>query len=250
VSIEPHRAWPYKRIGEHGEDLRMALPVDDRLDAHLRTWLGVWPPERPLVVTSAPGRTEPGWDGSEHAVVGVASPRGAVLSVPPDRVDAVAALADDLDGLRAAGPALGDALGWPDARLFDGVFRWSTSPAADLDDAGAWVPTDDERVPDWLKPFNGDVLVTFEDGRYIAGVGIKVHDEFGHELAVVTEEAAQGKGLARRLVAQAARAVLERGAIPTYLHADSNVRSAKVAVAAGFPDRGWRILGAGGRRSG
>ena len=86
-------------------------------------------------------------------------------------------------------------------------------------------------------------------GEYIAGVGIKVHDEFGHELAVVTEDAAQGKGLARRLVAQAARRVIERGAVPTYLHADSNVRSAKVAVAAGFPDLGWRILGAGGRWS-
>jgi GNAT superfamily N-acetyltransferase len=200
-------------------------------------------------VTTAPTRTEPGWDGAVHAVVGVASPDGAVLSVPPDRVDAVAALADDLAGLRAAGPALGGALGWPEARLFDGTFRWSTSPTP-MDDAGEWVPTEDERVPDWLKPFNGDVLMAFDEttGDYIAGVGIKVHDEFGHELAVVTDEAAQGKGLARRLVSQAARAVLERGAVPTYLHADSNVRSAKVADASGFPDRGWRILGVGGAR--
>ena len=221
----------------------MALPVNDRLEAHLRTWLGAWPPDEPLVVTSAPGRTEPGWDGKVHAVVGVASPLGVVLSVPPHRVEAVAALADDLDGLRAAGASVGDALGWPGARLFDGVFRWSTAPTA-LPDAGEWVPTDDERVPDWLKPFNTDVLMAFEDGAYVAGVGIKVHDEFGHELAVVTEDAAQGKGLARRLVAQAARAVIDRGAVPTYLHADSNVRSAKVADACGFPDRGWRILGA------
>ena len=225
----------------------MALPVQDRLEAHLRRWLGVWPPERPLVVTTAPGRTRPGWDGAVHAVVGVASPEGAVLSVPPDRVDAVAALAGDLEGLRAAGPAVGGALGWPEARLFDGVFRWSTDPTP-LDDAGEWVAASDDRVPDWLKPFNGDVLITFEDGVYVAGVGIKVHDEFGHELAVVTEDAAQGNGLARRLVAQAARAVIARGAVPTYLHADSNVRSAKVAVAAGFPDVGWRILGAGGAR--
>ena len=225
----------------------MALPVDDRLEAHLRTWLGTWPPERPLVVTTAPGRTEPGWDGSVHAVVGVASPSGVVLSVPPDRVDAVAALADDLDGLRAAGPAVGAALGWPEARLFDGVFRWSTAPAP-LEDGGEWVEVNDVRVPDWLKPFGGEVLMAFEDGAYVAGVGRKIHDEFGHELAVVTEDAAQGKGLARRLVAQAARRVLDDGAVPTYLHADSNVRSAKVAVAAGFPDVGWRILGVGGAR--
>ena len=219
------------------------MPVEDRLEAHLRRWWGVWPPSAPLVVTTASGRTEPGWDGAVHAGVGVASPGGAVLSVPPDRVEAVAALADDLDGLRAAGRAVGEALGWPEARLFDGVFRWSTAPTP-LDDAGEWVPVDDERVPDWLKPFGGEVLMAFEDGAYVAGVGRKLHDEFGHELAVVTEDAAQGKGLARRLVAQAARRVLDDGAVPTYLHADSNVRSAKVADASGFPDVGWRILGA------
>ena len=229
----------------------MALPVPDRLTAHLRTWLGVWPPHGGLTIATAPGRTHPGWDGAVHPVVGVASPEGAVLSVPPDRVEPVAALAADLDGLRTSGEALGEALAWPGARLFDGVFRWSEAPAA-LEDAGTWVPVGDPRVPPWLVPFGGDVLMAFDDdGDYVAGVGIKVHDEFGHELAVVTEDAAQGRGLGRRLVAQAARRVLERGAVPTYLHADANVRSAKVAVAAGFPDRGWRILGvSAGRRPG
>jgi GNAT superfamily N-acetyltransferase len=228
----------------------MALPVADRLTAHLRTWLGAWPPHRPLVVTTSPTRTEPGWDGTVHPVVGVASPDGAVLSVPPARVEAVGALADDLAGLRSSGDALGEALGWPGARLFDGVFRWSEAPA-DLADGGEWVPVDDPRVPPWLLPFGGDVLMAFdpETSEYVAGVGIKVHDAFGHELAVVTEEAAQGRGLARRLVAQAARRVIERGAVPTYLHADANVRSAKVAVASGFPDVGWRILGASGARA-
>ena len=216
---------------------------------HLTSWLGAWPPTRSLLVTTAPQRTAPGWDGAVHPVVGVASPQGAVLSVPPDRVEAVGALARDLDGLRAAGAAIGDALGIPGGRLFEGVFRWSEAPAA-LPDAGEWVPVDDPRVPPWLVPFGGEVLMAFDEaGRYVAGVGIKVHDRFGQELAVVTEEAAQGQGLARRLVAQAARRVLERGAVPTYLHADANVRSAKVADAAGFPDRGWRILGVAGRPS-
>ena len=227
----------------------MALPVADRLTAHLRTWLGAWPPEGALTVTTARTRTDPGWDGAVHPVVGVASPAGAVLSVPPDQVEAVAALASNVEDLRAAGDALGAALDWPGARLFDGVFRWSDAPA-DLPDAGTWVPVEDPRVPPWLRPFGGEVLMAFDDpdgsgrGGYVAGVGIKVHDEFGQELAVVTDEAAQGRGLARRLVAQAGRRVLERGAVPTYLHADANVRSAKVADAAGFPDRGWRILGA------
>ncbi len=222
------------------QSARMA-PLD-RLGAHLRQWLGIWPPDRPLVVTTAPGRTGPGWDGAVHAVVGVSDGVGTVLSVPPDRVDAVAAVAVDLAGLRNA-VDLGEALGRPGARLFDGVFRWSEAPA-DLEDAGVWVPVGDRRVPPWLLPFGGEVLMAFDEhGAYMAGVGIKHHDEYGRELAVVTEEAARGRGLARRLVAQAARRVLDEGGIPTYLHADANIRSAKVADASGFPDRGWRILG-------
>lgn len=221
------------------------LPVTIRLEQHLATWLGAVPPEIGLLVTTSRSRTSPGWDGRVQAVSGVASPDGAVLSVPPELVEAVAPLADDLEGLRAASAdgRLGDALGWPGARLYEGVFRWSEAPAP-LPDAGEWVPVDDGRVPPWLLPFGGEVLMAFDGaGAYVAGVGIKVHDAHGQELAVVTEEAAQGRGLARRLVAQAARRVLGRGAVPTYLHADANVRSAKVADAAGFLDRGWRILG-------
>jgi GNAT superfamily N-acetyltransferase len=225
------------------------LPLDERLTAHLRQWLGAWPPPPGggVVVATCGLRTSPGWDGSISPVAGVASTDGVVMSVPPDRVAAVEALGlGDLEALRSAsaGGELGSALGWEGARLFEGVFRWSTAPTA-LEDAGEWVPTDDPRVPPWLLPFGGDVLMAFdpETGGYVAGVGIKRHDEHGQELAVVTEEAAQGRGLARRLVAQAGRRVLERGAVPTYLHADANVRSAKVADAAGFPDVGWRVLG-------
>jgi GNAT superfamily N-acetyltransferase len=123
-----------------------------------------------------------------------------------------------------------------------GVFRWSTTPA-DLEDVGVWVPYDDPRVPDWLRPFGGEVLLVLDGDRYVAGVGLKKHDDAGHEIAVGTEEAARGRGLARRLVAQAARRVLADGAVPTYLHAPDNVASARAADAAGFPDRGWSVIG-------
>ena len=46
-----------------------------------------------------------------------------------------------------------------------------------------------------------------------------------------------------RLVAQAARRVLDEGAVPTYQHDPANIASARVADAAGFPDRGWRSAG-------
>ena len=121
-----------------------------------------------------------------------------------------------------------------------------TAPA-DLPDAGTWIAADDPSVPEWLWPFGGEVLVAVDPatGEHLSGVGVKRHDAFGHELAVVTRPAAEGRGLGRRLVAQAARRVLDEGAVPTYLHAVDNHASAHLATAAGFPDLGWAVYGTG-----
>lgn len=218
---------------------------DARLVAHLRAWLGRWPADGPgLEVVGWAGRERPGWDGAVHAVVGVRGPGSGVLSVPPPAVTAVTAAvaAGDLDGVPAAAGVRG-------RRFFIGVFRWTTAPAP-LPDAGTWVPADAPGLPTWLRPFGGEVLVARDDdGRHLAGVGIKRHDAHGGELAVVTTEAARGRGLARALVAQAARRVLDEGAVPTYVHAHANLASARVAEATGFSDLGWTVLGLSETRS-
>ena len=222
----------------------LSAGVCDRLDNHLATWLGQWPPADKLTVTTAPGRVEAGWDGVVHPVLGVSNPDGTVLSVPPSVLDQARRVAAE-GGLEALSTRLGPILGRPDARLHAAVFRWSESPtpATVLPDAGMWVPSDDPRLPPWLRPFGGEVLVVLIDGVYAAGVGLKRHDRFGWELAVGTEERFAGHGLGRRLVAQAARRVVADGKVATYLHDPANTASAKVADAAGFPDRGWKVLG-------
>jgi GNAT superfamily N-acetyltransferase len=208
---------------------------------------GAGDPSARVVIVGSPLRTEPGWDGTVHAVTGVGDPQGRVLvSVPPD----VAADARDLvaagGGLDALAAALPGLLGRPDDQVYRATCRWTTEPAGagDLPDAGRWLPADDPQVPQWLRPFGGEVLVAADEhGGYRAGVGLKRHDGHAHEIAVGTEEAARGRGLARRLVAQAARHLLAAGIVPTYLHDPSNVASARVARAAGFPDRGWTAMG-------
>ncbi|MFB4274087.1 MULTISPECIES: GNAT family N-acetyltransferase [unclassified Nonomuraea] len=206
------------------------------LTDHLRHWLGAWPPQEKLQVTGSVRRTEPGWDGRVYPALGVGSPDGAVLSVAPEHVGRVTAARS----LREV-PEL---VGYAERGWFEAVFRWSTRPAP-LPDAGQWMPADAPGVPDWLWPFGGEVLVAVDpdSGEHLAGVGIKRHDGYGRELSVVTAPAARGRGLARRLVAQAARRVLDEGAVPTYLHALTNTASAAVANAAGFPDRGWTAFG-------
>ncbi len=213
--------------------------VADRLTAHLRHQLGAWPPDGGLLVTTSPERTRPGWDGTVRAVAGMASPEGAVLSVPAGAVGAVRDLGPDLPAVEQG---LGAVLGRLGARLVRSVLRWTGEPAP-LPPVGEEVDAEDPRVPDWLWPFGGDVLLAFgEDGRYLAGVGRKRHDRWCTELAVGTEPEARGRGLARRLVATAARRVLDEGAVPTYQHDVDNVASARVADAVGFTDQGLRGL--------
>lgn len=216
--------------------------LDRRLLHHLVTWLGQWPPGQPLAVVGSARREEPGWDGRIYPAIGVGGPPGRVLSVSPAWTATVRDLARDApQRLLAELPA---AVGYPEHGTYDGVFRWTLEPAP-LPDAGVWLPADDPDVPKWLRPFGREVLVARDPdtGAYLAGVGIKRHDQYGHELAVVTEPAAQGRGLARGLVAQAARRVLDEGAVPTYLHSAANLASARVAEAAGLPDRGWIAFG-------
>jgi hypothetical protein len=169
----------------------------------------------------------------------VATPEGTVVSVPPDIVAAVTPHTSDVVNLIAAVTAELDLKGW---RSSIGVFRWSDRPTAGPD-TGVWVDPLGDGIPDWLAPFNGDVLVGYEGTAVAAGVGRKMHDEFGHEVAVVTELEFRGRGWAASLVAQAGRRVIADGAIPTYLHGEANVASARTADAAGFHDRGWKIVG-------
>lgn len=212
-----------------------------RLSSHLSSWLGEWPAGGPtsVLITTSPRRIEPGWDGRIRPVAGVATPSGAVLSVPAEHVEAVRSLGSTLDEI---GPRLAEAVDLGGWRYFAGIFRWSERPTP-FDRPGTWLPVDHADVLDWLKPFNHEVLVGYEGSEVAAGVGRKIHDAYGHELAVVTQEGHRGAGWARRLVSQAAERVLEDGAVPTYLHAPGNAASARTADAAGFPDRGWKILG-------
>jgi len=225
-------------------------PPVDRLHQHLRTWLGQWPGTPPVTVVGSDARERPGWDGRVFPVIGVRTPESGVVSVPPPaaaRVRAAVTTATDVETTWAALVArLPDLLGMPDRRVYEGVFRWCERPT-DLPDAGEWVEVTDPVVPPWLKPFGSPVLIARDPdtGAYLAGVGIKRHDPYGHEIAVGTEPAARGRGLARSLVARAARHILDAGAIPTYQHDPTNIASARVAEAAGFPDRGWRSLGMG-----
>ena len=215
------------------------------LDGWLAEYLGQWPPRAPFDVVGSALRSAPAWDGTVRPVTGVAAPGlGVVLSVPLEAEAPVRALGDGWQE-PGFGPQIAEILGLDPTCVLDGtgVFRWADHVPA-LAPLGEWVEQHDPRVPDWLRPFNGGLLCAWDDdGAYTAGVGIKHHTPHGEEIAVGTEPAARGRGYARRLVVTAAQTILDRGAVPTYLHAPDNLASAHVAEASGFADRGWRFVG-------
>jgi len=210
------------------------------LVAHLESWVGAWPPPTDgITIVGADTRVRPEWDGRVRPVRGIRTPDGTVIGVPPGSEPAARAAGDTVPEIIERLPAALGHHGW---RVYEGVFRWSDSPEV-YDAPGSWHRPDEPGLPRWLRPFNGTVLVGFAGGQVAAGVGRKIHDPYGQELAVVTEEGHRGQGWAKRLVSQAAIQVLDEGAIPTYLHAPGNDASARTADASGFPDRGWTILG-------
>ena len=238
---------------------------DPVLVAFLRDWLGAWPAAGTgLDVVGEPARTGLRWDGGEQLVIAVTEADGrGVLSVPPHAVGPVrklvaaahehaahehathehAADPDAADRYAALRERLPMVVGRPAQSWFSGVFRWTTR-ATPLPDAGEWEPASGADIPPWLRPF-GRVLAARDpsSGAFLAGVGLKHHNSSGVEISVGTESAARGRGLARRLVAQAARQIVAAGAVPIYLHDPRNVASARVAEAAGFTDHGWQVHG-------
>lgn len=187
--------------------------LDRRLFLHLASWLGQWPAGPGLHVVRSHRRARPAWDGRLRPAVAVTAAGCTILSVPPDRVDAVRAVLRGR-GLDKALLSLPRAVGSPEFAVHTGRFRWSTAPAP-LPDVGEWTLPAGPDLPPWLWLFDREVLVVRDaDGRYLAGAGIKRHDAYGHELAVGVVPAAWGRGLARRLVAQAARRVLTTGRYP------------------------------------
>ena len=221
--------------------LSATMPVP--LVRHLRSWAGAVPTRPGLAVIANPRVARAGWDGRPELLTGLMDSAGrCVVSLPPDAAYTATTLLG-ADGPLDVLPAL---LGLPDRTVERRVYRWTTAPA-ELPRIGQWLPAVHRNVPEWLRPFGGNVLVaTDARGGHLAGVGIKRHDHLVHELSVGTVPEARGRGLARLLVAQAAASLLSRGVVPTFVHLPDNEASARVATAAGFQDRGWNSLALNG----
>jgi len=160
---------------------------------------------------------------------------GVVVAVAPETARLLDA---HLLGPATIRPALEAVAAELPGHMFSGVARTGVAippPAVEV----TVLDAADPRLPDWvLGHFTGQAWVVLEDGQVLSTAVLKRYDDRLREIAVGTSEAARGRGLARAVVAAAARAVLAEGRAVLYNHAIDNFASAKVAESVGLHEFG------------
>jgi uncharacterized protein (DUF1501 family) len=161
---------------------------------------------------------------------------GAVVAVAPEWAAMLRRHLDGPDTVRSAMAAVAAAI---PGHLFSGVARTGVAiapPAAPV----TVIDTTDPRLPPWvLGHFTGEAWVVLGDhGEVLSTAVLKRYDDRLREISVGTAEAARGRGLARSVVAAAARAVLAEGRAVLYNHDPDNHASARVAESVGLHEFG------------
>lgn len=161
---------------------------------------------------------------------------GAVLAVSPAHAALVRRHVHDPESLLPGLEAVAKRL---PGHLFSGVARTGVAippPTVEV----TVLDASDPRLPDWvLGHFTGEAWVVLDDhGQVLSTAVLKRYDERLREISVGTVEAARGRGLARAVVAAAARHVLAEGRAVLYNHALDNYASARVAEAVGLHELG------------
>jgi GNAT superfamily N-acetyltransferase len=160
---------------------------------------------------------------------------GAVVGVAPEHAGS---LRERLDGPASLVPALTALAASLPGHMFSGVARTGVvipppvAPVTVLD-------ATDPRLPQWVHGhFVGEAWVVMEGGEVLSTAVLKRYDDRLREISVGTAPAARGRGLARSVVAAAARFVLAEGRVVLYNHAVDNDSSARVAESVGLHELG------------
>jgi RimJ/RimL family protein N-acetyltransferase len=161
---------------------------------------------------------------------------GVVVAVAPEHAELVRR---ELVGPGTYRLGLDTVARWLAAKVFTGVARTGTD-IAEPQVPVIMIDATDERLPAWVHGhFTGEAWVVLdEDQNVLSTAVLKRYDNRLREIAVGTSEAARGRGLARSVVAAAARAVLAEGRAVLYNHDEDNYASARVAEAVGLRELG------------
>ena len=226
------------------------MDVGDLPVRQLTGWLGSWPPAVPVHVVVDPEPDRLAWDGGPRRVTGVADPEGRApgAGAAGGRRPAARAARGPRGAARRAARGRRPSRHGGCGRAAVGTGTCPTPGRCPTRGSGCRrrSPARATRgCPPWLRPFGGEVLVALDEPRTATSPAWASSGTPPDlcESPSSPPSAARGRGLARRLVAQAARAVTAAGCAVLYLHAPDNEASARTARGSGFPDTGWRVIG-------
>jgi len=224
---------------------RLLVGTQPRLDAFHALLLDV-PPESFRVpgvhVVASERRARPSWGGYITPIYALSTPSGGVVSV---RADLLPAVRRELAGA-APGRPLGEREFSKLRAISQRAVPYAFSLTGDVlfTDPAHFRPTPlgaeqlartDVRGAELRRRFDGEIfVVNGAHGEIAAWAAIKLKSDQVWELAVVTEPAYRGRGLAKRVVSAATAYILDHGRVPLYIHDRTNHASARVCRALGY----------------
>jgi RimJ/RimL family protein N-acetyltransferase len=189
-------------------------------------------------------RTRPGWGGYTIPLLALSTPRGGVVSVRPEVLDRARS---------ALGPIrVGEPLGAVEferlRQLAKSIvpYAYSLSGHVLFADAERFHPRSgraerldcgDTRGADLRRRFDGEIFVVRgARGEIASWAAIKLKSDDVWEIAVVTEAAYRGRGLAKEVVSAATDHILAQDRLALYVHDRVNLASAKVCRSLGYAE--------------
>ncbi len=187
-------------------------------------------------------RTRPGWGGYTIPILALATPRGGVVSVRPDLVERTRGQLALLNTGRPIGAAEFAPLqqisraAIPYAYSLSGyVLYTDREHFRPLPSRARPIERNDSRAADLRRRFDGEIFAIWGiRGEIASWSAIKLKSDDVWEIAVVTDAAYRGQGLAKEVVSAATAHILEQGRVALYVHDRNNHASARVCRSLGY----------------
>jgi RimJ/RimL family protein N-acetyltransferase len=187
-------------------------------------------------------RTRPGWGGYTIPILALSTPGGGVVSVRPDLVERTRGQLAVLTAGRPIGA--GEFARLQQISRATIPYAYSLSGYVLYTDAEHFQPRPsrarmiertDVRGADLRRRFDGEIFAVYGiRGEIASWSAIKRKSDEVWEIAVVTEAAYRGQGLAKEVVSAATAYILEQGRVALYVHDRNNQASARVCRALGY----------------
>lgn len=195
-------------------------------------------------------RRSPGWGGYTVPLCALTTASATVISARSDMVDRInreLGLGQprgpldiaELDVLRRISQRV-----VPHAHSLNGYVMFADQDAfRPMVSRATRIESSDPAGADLRRRFDGPIFaIRNTRGDVVSWAALKLKSDDIWEIAVVTEAAYRGQGLAREVVSAATAYIIEQGRLALYVHDRANLASAKVCRSLGYVEYGQEFF--------